>query len=1365
VARKDFFRQVDVLNKYGGHGKDFPEKEKEHLRENAELDLVALIYNGIGYNSHLVATGELKVLSAFPNLGELNRALLGIFDYKCQKLQGAVVTIFTEAARVVKQLKQTDLVDGNVKVDLTTLFNRINDMNTLINNDHELFSLAHMLCDYASKYFLNTNFTIKVENTIIKILQDNNEATINGGKYGGFLKGVLKVLATWNTTSIGGGGTWNTAFEGIKHTAENNPFLLSICDATTGNLVQGDQTDDCFSGVDFLLNKVQDILYKKICLCCFSTTFLEVQKCYELTIKILVNNGNGLFSKLARLRENALFQGEVSFRALDLLGVCLPVDSNTGGCFSFWLRLPQLDREYFPDLLRNTAGGTPPPVAIEYINRIESAVTSVRSRPGWGQIHNAIGKLFDFILIHNPNEVVEICNRAFYYESLEDWGRRGALDISVRRFDTALKNFISLYGKRDVGGRKIFFAERQDGVGQCVSAMEIAAHFFNDGSNYKSGYYDIPMLPVSGYYKFCNDQLDLERRIYHLLDCFRFLFYSISRKFLPDTAMSGDNFKNASRILYGLAFVIANNIASIVINCARGDTGWEMYGLNQSCKLHQGGLPWGRAIFYFPGDPQNVDFLIPFGGTPIEFSPFVDHLLQVDDLANFFHHFYFSLINATSSITILIGDPDLFGLKGINGALLTPPQGNDVSRACCFPVKWHKTDFNNFIIHLEDVGKYLIFKSGGGRKVFIDNSLSSENFDRVDGLTQYGYLTSLRRNVGLVPREVAYEPCGKVNDLLATWLGINHGGYLPLDEVFAKMKESRFQFGSKVRTGYFSLAKENFEANYSIETIDNTVFTLHGGLPMNWGNCLLKVNTYIGDYDAAFGTVRVPKSGDSWEELLMGSDEQKALALLFVQMSKGLMGSEGGFISLGAENIIKAFIPTKKVEGLVTILKKKVLKLINWEYFGQLLTSKQFAHEVCCMKNPDDVQNKVNNYFGVVKVFNDTNFSLRVKNSLVPGSANGMPLPSLFEQAWKNKCGGLVKEICKAWCVNVVAHKDPGDKSIAEILNGLWYGKETPEILNPKAINTLKWLNTNKGDIENFFAARYTGGSLTGLSDGLNKANDVSTEVNKSISGLNANPIDCTNFNLLARLIRNLGELLAIGITDLRDATIQCLWEGGEILPAFISAREKFYDESTKLLSGLPAVGDLNKFRRLADGKGRKDLVGLRAYQLSGGDSEFNRLKGEIGKNLSDLQKLLNNYKTALDNLDNQTNTSRSSYFEKLKYIAANYGDPTKTIAKALKLDGVGGQLVLEQIWKNVEDIDNFVRLEGFTNPCRDINRVLQQVLLVTGNLNTENPFDSGLLLRQNPDKTVQGNSVIYPGLGAKARELLGWDTLRGILK
>ena len=1081
-----------VLTCYSDKKKEIDRDSEEFKKvfENIDLDierlLTAFIYRGIQYNQFFVHSGNLEPLFYFTSqqkpLEGLKNALQGITEYTGQILKGILKNIF-DKANEIKQV--TDPHQGVVSIDLTALQNQIDVFNNKILNDRILFELAYNARRYLTDLFTgdNANFITVVPDTITTILQDHNTKN-----YGNFLKGVCNFLSTWDdknkedSNDPGDGTKWAVSFKKFEFNKENNPFIFD----------NGTEAD----GFDFAFNDVQNILYEKYADCVLPETFLECQQLFKRTRDICVTDKeDGLFYEIANLHTNDDFKNNTSLRSLDLLKICLPTNGETEKSFyNFFNRLPNLGSEYINTdetwITKNADDGKC--IIIEkdkkniigYINDIPELVNQRKNDEKCPKIDNAIGKLTNFILIDNPNEVIDICNSKGYKQDFTEWEDINSLKYNVDNLKNVTLNHCMVLGKNYTTANSpiVFgdftFTSPKDMVEKCNEQ-----DFGKNGKEFPALFAKENNFNVGTYTKFHEDVFYIERRLYYVLCCIKTLGASIPRRFLKNNGKDENkNLLDSYRNCRNLSLLIENALTNVLIACARPDifkvndttavTGWKMLGWNDNCELHtesqsNGKTHWGHYdIFIGPKGEKEIigpdgkkEKFYETGNFSIHYSPFYSEINARNVYAQTWEQSFLDYKSTvTKDIPISLEELKCGFFNYANSQTLI----------------WNKTDFNNYIDStysraFYDAGKYPYGSSCTDLQISLQKIIPELPISFT--LTSYG--------------DYPKDPCLLFNEKIAD---IKYDK-ISFSDVLDAYYSSDFYF--KRENGYLSLTYVNTRKHYSFKTFGNNTekkFENTGTEKNHNFSALLNgVKKCIDNFYKFYNDKEV---FTSLQQVNFTDDKSKALLKLYLKNGLNIVGNKDY-----GNDFLNCFI--KPNLTLLNNLKNYIIKVGKNEdrvkSFNDMTHRKQFYTEIYAKTNEDsDTKNKIDRYNKVFKLFNLEELqggSVFVQNHSIldkEGKATHNSY-SNFDQRLKGKVEDFFGKVHEAWCQKVMRYTTgDADKTLTEIFTML--GK-TYDTLNTEVIDAVKTLKDNIKNIGDWFT-RYNGNSLKNLKDCVGKIGD-----------------------------------------------------------------------------------------------------------------------------------------------------------------------------------------------------------------------------------------------------------------------------------
>ncbi len=1081
----------------------------EKIDLEIERLLTAFIYRGIKYNQFLVEKKRLDSLveilgTTGSHLANLENALKEILEYKGDSLKKILRQIF-EQAKEIKKNVNVNKNDGGVSIDTSELYKKINEFNTKILLDRELFELAYNARRYLTDLFTGNNgdFIKNVNDKIINILKNQND-----NDYGNFIKGVCNFLSTWdNTNNINSAKTtevkdctkWHTGFETLEYNKNNNPFILQ-------NGKQGD-----ISVFDFAFNDVQKILYDKYANCVLPETFIECQRLFKKINDICLTDNEGLFKNIGKLHKDPNFQNDASLRSLDLLKICLPTDNtktdNTESKYSFYKRLPN-ENEYIKDAetwkstnaestkVENTKADD----IINSIDKIPELVKNRKNDKDCPKIENAIGKLTNFILIDNPNEVINICNYQGYSQNFDRWDKFYCLNENVTNLSGNLgelgkftnvkgENYKSTDNKISLNNFK--FNEPKTMVAQCQGQ-----DFGKNGTSFPALFADEDRFNVKEYTKFNTTVNNIEGNLYYLLCCIKTLGASIPRKFLKNDKdnIPNQNLLDAYRNCRNLSLLIENALTNILIACAKpkDNGGWEMYGWNDQCTLHtattdanNGNLiGWGNFNIFAPVNKDGGTFGEQSIGEQSnkEMSPFWSDLSWRDAFANSWEYSFLDFKKKVGGTTI----PET--LNGEECGFFNPYKKFllfGYQKLC-----WNKTDFHNFIsseVPLDNPGEaqnterkcslieeypYKNVKTNEediiSRKKIIPEGWKEEekkgwNEEKGSFITQYG--------------DSEPDNCLVFNEKIA-----KTNGYIP----FTKVLEFYYDDGKSAK--YLALTKDNKEKSYSLETFgdkfDSYIPKDFNKDNHNFNSLLVEVKKHIEKFNKNFGKIKIPKSLQE-----VDFDDPNSIDLLkFYLIHKEVKyGSSDSYIE---KNLLNSFIKSTNIQNL----NKRIIKVDGSEKqidgFVSLTNSKQFFTEIYGKADEDDTtKKKIKQYQDVFKLFNDSKSELQCGKCFYKNQDKDCNEYSEFDTRLKKKVEEFFEKVHDEWCKKVMDYNNSAvanDRTLNNIFKAL--GKNY-EKLDKEVLDDVKTLQSNIDNIG--FSNNYDGNSLKGLKDGLNNIEDA----------------------------------------------------------------------------------------------------------------------------------------------------------------------------------------------------------------------------------------------------------------------------------
>lgn len=1189
-----------VLTCYADKKKEI-DRDKEDFKENfkkIDLDierlLTALIYRGIQYNQFFVQSGNLEPLFHFTAqqkpLEGLNNALQGITEYTGQILKGILQNIFAKANEI-KQV--TDPHQGVVSIDLTALQNQIYDFNQKILNDRILFELAYNARRYLTDLFTgstNAAFITAVPNKITTILQAHNE-----NDYGNFLKGVCKFLSTWddannkdnNSEEPGDGTKWACKFKKFEFNKDNNPFIFE------------DGKDA--AGFDFAFNDVQYILYEKYADCILPETFLECQQLFKRTRDICVTGEEGgLFNEIAKLHENTDFQDNTSLRSLDLLMICLPTNGETDDTFfNFFKRLPNTKNgEYINDAetWNIGKGNKDKEKIIGHINKIPDLVENRQKDKTCPKIDDAIGKLTNFILIDNPNEVIDICNYQGYREDFAEWKREYSLKYNVEYLNTNLTNLTGVLGKSyKTADDKITLTDFDFTSPKEMVAVCNKKDFGQNGNDFPALFADENNFDVKNYSQFHDNVFLIEDNLYYVLCCIKTLGASIPSRFLKKED-GNKNLLDSYRNCRNLSLLIENAITNVLIACVRYDTGWKMWGWNDRCKLHtqpEGKTHWGHYDIFYDGVGKYGDFagIKEEGKEPDDdfsghYSPFYSEIQRRDMYAQSWEQ---SFLNYKSTVT-----------DGLPTSLQNLKCGF-FNHALLRTLIWNKTDFNNYIC-IGNTEKHT--NSPTPRALYCkyeeeDNPYSVEKY-RPLRISYSKIIPNLPKSIPVVHSwNSTKDPCLLFNEKIAQ----NKIGIIPISDVLDAYYSSDFYI--KGESSYLSLTHVNTRKGYEFKTFgSNTTFQYTEVDKHNFSELLNGVKECIDNFYEFYNDKEVFTSLQD-----VDFNDAKSKALLKLYLRNRLINDTHEYTS----KFLNCFItPNEDLDNLKNYIIKVENKENRVKSFNNMTHRKQFYTEIYAVQDKNVVTTeKIDRYNEVFKLFNLEELqggSVFVRNHSIldeEGRATHNSY-SNFDQKLKGKVEDFFGKVHEKWCQKVMGYTTgDADKTLTEIFTGL--GK-TYDTLNTEVIDAVKNLKKNIDNVQNWFANKYNVGetSLKNLKDCVGKIGDDKT----------------------AKELQDFLETINPGNTTRND----------QIDPANVKNK---LDEVAKSLD------DVIKNLPKADDNKLKSIFILKPNK---GEDEIDNYKNYKDK-LKENKKELDKYKTWLENYDRTILNELNTCFDSTKNL------------------------------------------------------------------------------------------------------------------
>lgn len=913
---KEYDELKKLINLYKSSKTHIKEEDAKKFLNYVEQVLIAIIYNGIKYNIRLFSEGKLESVDKYQNLESLRKVLLEAQDYKCETLKGCLGKIFDVAIEILKNLQCIqNFVTSSSTATIDPLLKAIDEMNATIERDFDLLDLARTTFNFKEQYLnFAEDLGIRFFNKSLKILKINNKN--NGADtYGYFLSTVFKDLKEWDDNNVKNLG-WNC--DVLEHKQENNPFLFE----NGGN--------ECMqSGFDWYFNNIQEIIYDKLKYCVLPTTYLEVNNCLESASETC----NKFFNKIINKMEKKEWKNNISWRAEWL---CDSVFDSNKGFYSVFARIPDENKnEYCNSGNLNSVNDI-----ISKINTLEKVVEN--RKKGVPRLNDAIVNTFNFVLIDNPNEVIDVClNNCISSGDLAKYNNVCILKNNVEDLYNNLfevnNSLLKLTGNED-----IYF-----GGGDNFSLQKCTENNFSR----KNTWDKFVPFDIKNYTSVVGKCTEIDKNLIYILHCFKILGVSIPKKFINNVNVN--NYKTALEKSKDVACCIQDFIVNNFIACAKYNQGWQMTGFNDQNKLHtilNTDVYTGNLV-YRPNSKKSdvLDCLEEY----YNFSPFKDDVLDSELISRIW---YLSYDNFTKSLTT---------------SLTTPPDNigwyNPLLGYVDKYIDWKNSDFGNFIVNAvfekwENIlnnSAFVEIKDGAGLKKMFYNKKGSlyvkVDNSSVKSLTNWNVLFK-KLNSNCSTEELLKDLSGSYKR--------NGNSCLKLNEALAKHFNNNANnidfniFLEKLNTNncispYLALTSGNnnggnFSKQYNLEFYENSGHNLDNKqICNNFKECLTKVKEHIDSYYKGFNDYIFKTNV---KELLSDS---KGKAILYFSLFDCNKNFNSFFHRHDLHNLIKCFISNTvddtEVYDKLKCLRENVLKIDNEDnikIFKDLVSSNQFGYEI-----------------------------------------------------------------------------------------------------------------------------------------------------------------------------------------------------------------------------------------------------------------------------------------------------------------------------------------------------------------------------------------------------------------------------------